>query len=56
MTIDEKLCDYATDRQQFTGLVESRLVNAGHAVPSQRPEAVAQAIIDLLGTRSTSGA
>ena len=48
--------DYSNDRQQFTGLVESRLVEAGHAMPSQRPEVVSQAIVDLLGTRATSGA
>lgn len=48
--------DYSNDRRDFVGLVESRLVEAGHAMPSQRPEPVAQAIVDLLGTRSTSGA
>ncbi len=44
--------DFSGDRELFTGLVESRLVEAGHAMPSQRSEAVAQAIMDLLGTQA----
>ena len=46
--------DFSRDRNDFTGLVESRLVEAGHAMPAQRPDAVAQAIVDLIGGRTTS--
>jgi pimeloyl-ACP methyl ester carboxylesterase len=55
IVLHEEGGDYSGDRRDFSGLVESRLVESGHAMPSIRPDAVAQAIMDLLGTPATSG-
>jgi pimeloyl-ACP methyl ester carboxylesterase len=54
IVLHEEAGDYSGDRRDFSGLVESRLVEAGHAMPAMRPDAVAQAIMDLLGTRAAS--
>jgi pimeloyl-ACP methyl ester carboxylesterase len=54
IVLHEERGDYAGDRTNFSGLVDSRLVESGHAMPAIRPEAVAQAITDLLGPRTSS--
>jgi pimeloyl-ACP methyl ester carboxylesterase len=40
----------ASDRERFTKLVARRIVEgAGHALPAHRPDAMAEALLELLG-------